>query len=49
MPQDDPDLHDETLKSFNAPELATGPIPFTAFDVARAMELPAADFRLRDY
>ena len=48
MPQDDPDLHDETLKSFNAPELATGPIPFTAFDVARAMELPAADFRLRD-
>ncbi|MCK9159724.1 MAG: hypothetical protein WCR45_03620 [Bacteroidaceae bacterium] len=35
LPQKDPSSYDQTLKSFNIPELATGMLPFTATDVER--------------
>lgn len=45
LPQQDPTFYDDFLKSFNAPELAKGRIPFDAVDVANAMKLPAEPFQ----
>lgn len=45
LPQQNPTFYDDFLKSFNAPELAKGKIPFDAVDVANAMKLPAEPFR----
>ena len=45
LPQQDPTFYDDFLKSFNAPELAKGKIPFDAVDVANAMKLPAEPFK----
>lgn len=33
LPQKDPAFYDHTLKSFNIPELSTGPVPFDAADI----------------
>ena len=44
LPQRDPTFYDDFLKSFNAPEMAKGRIPFDAVDVANAMELRAETF-----
>lgn len=44
LPQRDPGFYDDCLKSFNAPELAKGRLPFNAVDVAEAMQLPAEPF-----
>lgn len=45
LPQQNPTFYDDFLKSFNAPELAKGKIPFDAVDVANAMKLPAEPFK----
>ena len=45
LPQQDPTFYDDFLKSFNAPELAKGKIPFDAVDVANTMKLPAEPFK----
>ena len=45
LPQRHPDFYDNCLKSFNAPELGRGPLPFSVDDVAKAMQLPPIDFR----
>lgn len=45
LPQKDPTFYDDFLKSFNAPEMARGRIPFNAVDVANALKLPAEPFR----
>ncbi len=45
LPQQDPTFYDDFLKSFNAPEMAKGRIPFDAVDVANAMKLPAEPFK----
>ncbi len=37
LPQESPCYYDETMKSFNAPELGRDRLPFTAADVMRAM------------
>ena len=47
LPQESPARYDETLKSFNAPELCRGELPFNALDVASAMKKQAEVFRLR--
>ncbi len=47
LPQESPGYYDETLKSFNVPELCRGNLPFNTIDVQRAMKLPAQDFHLR--
>lgn len=44
LPQQVPTFYDDFLKSFNAPELVRGRIPFNAVDVANAMKLPAEPF-----
>ena len=44
LPQKDPTFYDNFLKSFNAPEMAKGRIPFNAVDVANAMQKPAEKF-----
>lgn len=33
LPQRDPSLYDNTLKSFNIPELSNGPVPFDVMDI----------------
>lgn len=38
LPQQHPTFYDNCLKSFNAPELGRGPLPFDAADVARSLE-----------
>ena len=38
LPQEYPTFYDNNLKSFNAPELGKGPLPFTVDDVAKAMK-----------
>ena len=38
LPQEHPTFYDNNLKSFNAPELGKGPLPFTVDDVAKAMK-----------
>jgi hypothetical protein len=45
LPQRYPRFYDNTLKSFNAPELGRGRVPFTPDDVARAMKLEAEKFQ----
>ena len=44
LPQQDPTFYDDCLKSFNAPEMVKGRIPFNAIDVANAMKLQAESF-----
>ena len=44
LPQRHPTFYDNTLKSFNAPELGRGPVWFDAKDVARAMKQEAVRF-----
>ena len=41
LPQHDPQHYDLTLKSFNAPEMGRGPLPFGAADVQRALQQTA--------
>lgn len=45
LPQQSPTFYDTFLKSFNAPELATGHIPFDATDVSKAMKKTAEPFK----
>lgn len=45
LPQQDPTFYDDFLKSFNAPEMAKGRIPFNAVDVADALKRPAEPFK----
>lgn len=44
LPQKDPTFYDQCLKSFNAPELGKGRVPFTANDVKRTMLKEAEPF-----
>lgn len=44
LPQEDPTFYDDCLKSFNAPELVNGRIPFDAVDVADVMQQRAEPF-----
>ncbi len=46
LPQKNPSRYDNMLKSFNAPELGKGTLPFNAADVARAMKQQATPFHL---
>ena len=48
LPQKDPSFYDQCLKSFNAPELGRGPVPFSASDVKRIMKQEAEPFELRE-
>ncbi len=45
LPQRHPRFYSNTLKSFNAPELGKGRVPFGPDDVARAMQLEAEPFQ----
>ena len=45
LPQKHPAFYDNTLKSFNAPEMGKGKLPFTANDVRKAVEKEAVDFK----
>ena len=45
LPQRDPSFYDECLKSFNAPELGRGRLPFEAVDVMHAVDGQAIDFK----
>ena len=45
LPQQYPSFYDNNLKSFNAPELGKGPLPFTVDDVANAMKQEHIQFR----
>jgi hypothetical protein len=45
LPQRSPAFYDNTLKSFNAPELSKGMIPFDAKDIEQAMRQEAEVFR----
>lgn len=45
LPQNNPTFYDDCLKSFNAPEMVKGKIPFDAVDVANALKLPAESFK----
>ena len=45
LPQRHPRFYHHTLKSFNAPELGRGRVPFTPDDVARAMQQEAEKFQ----
>lgn len=45
LPQAHPDFYDNCLKSFNAPELGTGPLPFDVNDVSKAMKQQGMDFK----
>lgn len=44
LPQEHPTFYDNCLKSFNAPEQGTGPLPFDVFDVKEAMKKEAVRF-----
>ena len=44
LPQKNPHFYDNCLKSFNAPEIGKGPLPFDALDVKRSVEGPSVDF-----
>jgi hypothetical protein len=41
MPQKDPAYYDSFTKSYNVPEFATGPVPFTERDLLKALRSPA--------
>ena len=45
LPQKHPTFYDNTLKSFNAPELGKGKLPFDVNDVAKAMKQEAEPFK----
>ncbi|MBR1688630.1 MAG: PD40 domain-containing protein [Prevotella sp.] len=45
LPQRSPSFYDENLKSFNAPELGRGRVPFDAVDVQRVMQREAEKFQ----
>jgi hypothetical protein len=45
LPQRYSEFYDNTLKSFNVPELVNGDIPFDAVDVERAMKREAETFK----
>ena len=45
LPQRDPTHYDNCLKSFNAPELGRGRLPFSADDVRRAVEGPVVNMK----
>lgn len=45
LPQRSPQFYDNCLKSFNAPELGKGRLPFNAHDVAEMMKAPAETFK----
>ena len=45
LPQAHPTYYDNCLKSFNAPELGTGPLPFSVNDVQRLLSAPPTEFR----
>ena len=44
LPQEHPTFYDNNLKSFNAPELGKGRLPFDVDDVAKAMRLESIVF-----
>lgn len=44
LPQKSPTFYDNTLKSFNVPELSKGKLPFNAKDVEKALQLEAESF-----
>ena len=44
LPQQHPTYYDNNLKSFNAPELGKGKVPFDVYDVAKAMKQEALHF-----
>ena len=44
LPQEHPAFYDNYLKSFNAPELGKGKVPFDVYDVAKAMKQEALHF-----
>ena len=44
LPQQHPTFYDNNLKSFNAPELGKGKVPFDVYDVAKAMKQEALHF-----
>ena len=45
LPQEHPTFYDYNLKSFNAPELGKGKVPFDVNDVAKAMKQNAVIFK----
>lgn len=45
LPQKHPTFYDNNLKSFNAPELGKGKVPFDVDDVAKAMKQDAIPFK----
>ena len=45
LPQQDPRFYDNCLKSFNAPEIGSGRLPFDAMDVRHAMQQPIRPFK----
>lgn len=45
LPQQHPTFYDNNLKSFNAPELGKGRLPFDVDDVAKAMKQAALNFK----
>ena len=45
LPQEHPTFYDNNLKSFNAPELGKGKVPFDVDDVAKAMQQEALVFK----
>jgi Tol biopolymer transport system component len=45
LPQEHPTFYDNNLKSFNAPELGKGKVPFDVDDVAKAMKLEGIVFK----
>lgn len=45
LPQEHPTFYDNCLKSFNAPELGKGKVPFDVEDVAKAMKQTAVSFK----
>ncbi len=44
LPQENPHFYDNNLKSFNAPEIGKGPLPFDAMDVKRAVDREPVNF-----
>lgn len=45
LPQQHPTFYDNNLKSFNAPELGKGKVPFNVDDVAKAMKQEVVHFK----
>ncbi len=45
LPQEHPTFYDNCLKSFNAPELGKGKLPFDVYDVAKTMKTKAIVFK----